>query len=591
MTAAWGCIGLTIFYVFRMHIFGQMMIETAFLAVLLGTFLPLSFLVFPATKKAPRNKVPWYDVILAVLSVAGPAFVFIFALRLSESLWQIRPPPLQMGLGILTWVLVIEGARRVVGWPFAVIAAIISVYPLFASHMPSVFLAKSYPLQRLVGFHFLSRQSIFGIPMYIFGNLLIAFMVFGIALEATGAAKFLINIAQGLMGRARGGPALVAVVASAFMASLSGSSIANVVATGSVTIPAMKRLGFEPRVAGAIEACASNGGQLMPPVMGAAAFIMAAFLEIPYAWVCLAAFLPMIVYYVGLLAQVYLYAHHKQIPAVDASEIPPLRKTLGQGWFYLGSIFVLIYLLFWIRVESWAPWWATLFLILCAFVRKETRPNLGTLSRFTVNVGHILAYLAPILAAVGLIIGALSVTGVASSIASELVVLARGNLYLLLVMGAIGAFVFGMGLSMTPCYIFMALVFAPSLIKLGVYPISAHLFFLYWGMLSFITPPVCTCVYAASAIAGSPVMRTGVEAVRLAIIIYIIPFVFVLNPAMVADGPILQILLSMVLAIIGALLIAVAMEGYMIRIGKVMAIVRVLLFFAGIFLLFAPILF
>lgn len=583
----WAAILVTIYNVFRMRIFwDQVMIDRAFIALLAALLLPLVFLLFPATKKSPRDRVPWYDLILAALSILGPAFNFIFALKIMESDWSINPPPVAFVLGLLTWALVIEGMRRSAGWILAAFIGLFSILPLFANYLPGALEGKGYSLSRLVGYHYVSHLGIFGLPMDIFGTILIGFMIFGVALEATGAGKFLIDMAQSLVGRVRGGPALVAVVASALLASLSGSSVANVISTGTVTIPAMKKIGYQPHVAAAIETCASTGGPLTPPVMGATAFIMASFLEIPYAWVCIAAAIPMFIYYVSMFTQVYFYAQRRKIPALPASEIPSFWGTLKWGWFYLGSIVVLVILLFYVHVEAWAPYYATGFLILCSLVRKETRPNLGTFFKFTKGTGETLTQLAPQLAGVGMVIGALALTGLGESIAGILVKLGHANVFIIMFMGAIGAMILGLGFTTTPVYIFMALVFAPALVDIGVVPIAAHFFFLYWGVMSEITPPVGFPFYVAAAIAEAPVMKTGWYSMRMGLVRYLIPFMFVLNPVLVAQGSVLQIIEAVATAGIGVILMGAATENYLFRIGQLNKVVRVILFVAGLLLVY-----
>ncbi|MBI2953760.1 MAG: TRAP transporter fused permease subunit [Chloroflexi bacterium] len=589
--ATWIALTVTVLYVFRTSIIVDNIIETAFMAFLLGMFLPLVFLMFPVSNKRQQNRIPWYDWVLAGLSLVGPAFIFVNAVPLVVSVWQLRPPPFAFAVGILTLCLLLEASRRAIGLSYTVIVGVVLVYPLFASNMPEVLLAKSYSIERIVGFQFLSTAGIFGIPMGIFGTALMGFMVFGTVMDATGASKFLLDVAQGLLGKARGGPALVSILASSFMASLSGSSIANVVTVGTVTIPAMKKAGYKPTMAAAIEACASNGGQLMPPVMGATAFVMAGLLRIPYASVAIAALLPMIVYYAGLFANVYLYAQRHGLPALQASEIPSLKTTLKNGWYYLSAVAVLVYLMFWIKVETWAPYYAILFLVLCSFIRRETRPNMRTLHDFTLATGHAMAFLAPVMATAGIVMGSLSLTGTAHSIAGELATLAGGNLYLLAAVGAIAALILGTGMQSTPVYIFTALVFAPTLEGQGIYPVAAHLFFLYWGMIGLVTPPVCTTSFVAAVIAGSPPMRTGFKSCAISVFMYVLPFAFLLNPALVAHGTLTAIVGSVLAATVGAVLIAVAMEGYMLRIGVLGIVPRLATFVLGFSLAFVGVLF
>jgi TRAP transporter 4TM/12TM fusion protein len=585
MGATWLGVLLTIYFVFRMRIGGYVIFDGAFYGLILAVYLPLAFLVFPARARSGGN-LPWYDILLAVLSAIGPLLVFIFGVDLLASSWTISPPPAVFAVGLITWILILEALRRSTGLVLMCIIAVFSIYPLFASHLPSILFAKSYSLERLVGYFIIGQEGIYGLPWQTFANVLVGFMIFGVALQVTGGAKFLLDTAIGLVGRYRGAPALTAVVGSSFMASLSGSAVANVVSIGTITIPAMKKLGYPAHVAAGIESVASTGGVLMPPVMGATAFVMAALMRVPYFAVCIAAAIPMVIYYVSVFAQVYFYANRRQIPAFSPSEIPSLKKTLKTSWFFLGSIVVLIYLLFWIRVEAWAPYYGTIFLIFCAFIRKETRPNLHTLAEFTKEVGHTLSELAPTLAGVGLLLGGLSVTGVGQSLAGELIKVANGNLYLLLILGALGGLILGTGMTMTPCYIFMAIIFVPTLLPLGVNAMAANFFFLYWGMISFITPPVCIAVFAAAAIANANSMKTGLQAVRLGIVSFIIPFFFVLHPALLAQGTLAEVAQATVFAIIGTILVAGAVEGYMFKVGNLGVWFRVVMFIGGVFLMY-----
>lgn len=584
----WSAIILTVINVFRIRIGGEIMVERAFVALLAGLFLPLAFLVFPASRKAPRDRVPWYDLILAVLAMAGPMFVFLYTDTIMTSIWPMIPPPPAFILGLITWALVIEAIRRNSGPILAAFVGVFAVFPLFGQYLPSFMASKSYSIGRLTGFHFLTDLSIFGIPMQVFGPILLGFMLFGVALEVTGAGKFLLDIAQSAVGRVRGGPALVAVVGSSFMASLSGSSVANVISIGTVTIPAMKKIGYESHVAGAIETCASTGGILTPPVMGATAFIMASLLQVPYAQVAVAAAIPMLIYYISLFLQVYLYAQKRKIPALPAAEIPPFWPTLKRGWFYLGSVAVLVYLLFYIRVEAWAPYYATIFLFACAFLRKDTRPNFGTLYKFGKNTGEILTQLCPQLMGVGMIIGVMALTGIGQAAGGILLALAQGNLYLTLILGAIGALILGTGLTTTPCYIFMVIIFGPALQGFGVPLIAAHFFFLYWGMISEITPPVGFPIYAAAAIAEADPMRVGWHSVRLGLIRFIIPFLFVISPALVANGPVADIVQATAIVVVGTTFMAAGMEGYVFGVGSINFRARLVLIVSG-FLVVLPV--
>ncbi|MBI4330258.1 MAG: TRAP transporter fused permease subunit [Chloroflexi bacterium] len=580
----WLGIAVSVYNIFRLRVAGVEMFNVAYLATLLGCFIPLVFLIIPATSRSPRDRIPWYDVLLAAVSLAGPVFVIVSAERMAASDWEVDPPPFGLILGLTTWLITLEGLRRAGGQVVAGIVGVFSVYPLFAAYMPSVLFGKNYSLKTLVGYHFLGTSSIFGLPMQVFGDLLIGFLIFGAALQITGAGRFLIDIAQVLLGRIRGGPALVAVASSAMFASLSGSAVSNVATVGSITIPTMKKLGYPSHYAAAIESCASVGGLVTPPVMGATAFIMASFLRVPYAAVALAAAIPMFLYYISLFGQVYLFAQRNELSALSRSEIPSLGKVLRDGWYYLGSLVVLVYLLFYVRVEAWAPFYAAAFLFACAFIRKSTRPNLATLGLFTRNMGTTLTELLPIMAGVGMLIGGLSMTGVAQSFASEVLALSGGNLYLLLLFGSLSALVLGTGMPITVVYIFSAMIFVPALANVGLDPMAAHLFFLYWGMMGDLTPPTCVSVYVASNLAGSPVMRTALRAMRLGVVGFIIPFFFVLDPALIGHGSIGVVIESIVTAMIGFILIAGSIEQYMVGIGRIGPLTRIVFAVSGILL-------
>jgi TRAP transporter 4TM/12TM fusion protein len=584
----WTAVGATIFQIFHFRIADMGMVSLAFWALLLGIFLPAVFIAVPATKKPGNNKVPWYDICLAVMSTFGPAFIFINAEQMGRMTWVVDPPLPLVILGIEMWAIVLEGLRRTAGWTLLIIFGFFSVYPLFASHMPSLFFAKSYSLPDLTAFHFLSTSSMFGTASQTLGDILIGFMLFGMALQSTGAAQFLLGLAQSLVGRFRGAPALVSVVGSAGVATLSGSATSNVISVGTVTIPAMKKMGYEAHFAAAIETVASTGGMMTPPVMGSVAFIMAAFLEIPYVEVCIAAAIPMLIYYLCLFVQIYFHAQKNQMPYLEASEIPKLWPVMKRGWFYLGSIIILIYLMFYLYSENWAPYWATAFLFACAFIRKDTRPTWASLEKFSTGFGQMLVLLTPAVIGIGLLMGGFALTGVGESISGELVKLAGGNLFLLLLMAGFAAYLVGTAVNQVPLYIFMYVTFVPALVKVGIPVMAANLFFLYWAMISSITPPTCLPAFAAASIAGAGMMKTAWQAMRLGISVYFIPFAFVLKPALVAYGPVSSIVEATVAALIGAVFLASAVEGYMLRIGTLSWFQRGLMALAGIPLMAYP---
>jgi TRAP transporter 4TM/12TM fusion protein len=464
------------------------------------------------------------------------------------------------------WLMLLEATRRAGGTAVFVVVTLISLYPVFAGHMPGPISGLPRDLASTASFHFASSESALGIPTRAFGELVIGFVMFGAVLQYTGAAHFFNNLAFALFGSVRGGPAKVAIFASGLMGSVSGSVVSNVLTTGVVTIPAMKRIGFSPTYAGGVEACASTGGVLMPPVMGATAFVMAAFLGVPYVTIAVAALVPSLLFYFALFVQIDGYAAKNGLKGLPRAELPSIRQTFAEGWHYL---FVFALLVWMLQRESLAPFYATALLLVINQIWPRYRLDWRRLRTLLEGVGGALSELAALLAGVGLIIGALSVTGLAGTLANDLVYIAGNNIYVLLVMGAITSFIFGMGMTITACYIFLAIVLAPPLVAAGFDPVAVHLFMLYWGMVSFITPPVALAAFVAAGIAKAPPMQVGLQSVRLGAAMYFVPFFFVLNPALILRGTPWEIAVVVGTAVAGIALIGSALEGYVVGIGTV----------------------
>ena len=572
---------------------GYVLIENRYLYLLLSLFFPLTFLLFPPTRSAARDRVPWYDVLLFLAAALTPCYFAWNGVRILEEAWDFKAPTEAVWMGALLWLLILEGARRAGGTALFVLLVVLSLYPIYAGVLPGPVSGLGLTLPDAIRYQTMSVEAILGIPMRVFGTLIIGFIIFGSALQATGGGRFFIDLSMALLGAFRGGPAKVAIVASGLFGSMSGSVVSNVLSTGVVTIPTMKRTGFRPEVAAAVEATASTGGTLMPPIMGAVAFVMASILGVPYVEVAIAAAIPSLLFYASLFFQIDAYAARNGLLGLPWEEVPSFWRTLRAGWFYLGAFAILVFLLVSLRREAHAPFVATAILLFLAMIRRETRFTLRTFTTFLIDVGKTLAELVTILAAVGLIIGALAVTGVAGTFSSDVIRLAGGNVFMLLLLGAIACFILGMGMTATAAYVFLAVVMAPALVQQGLNPIAVHLFILYWAMLSFITPPVAIGAYAAASIAQCSPMRAGIEAVRFGFVKYILPFFFVYNPALVAQnaGP-LQIVIVFAGAMLGVGLLAYALQGYLLGIGPLANtvagfVVRAVLGVAGV-LLAAP---
>jgi TRAP transporter 4TM/12TM fusion protein len=551
---------------------GHVLLDNHYQYALVGLFMPLVFVILPAHAGAPTDSVPWYDAALFAVTVPVVAFFVANSGQILDKGWEFgNAPDHVIYLCYVLWLLLLEATRRAGGTALFVIVAIVSLYPIYADKVPGPISGLPSTLGDAAAYHIMSNESLLGIPMRALANLVIGFLIFGVALQHTGGGKFFINLAFALLGHVRGGPAKVAIFASGLMGSMSGSVISNVVTTGVMTIPAMRRMGFSRAYAAGVEACASTGGVLMPPIMGATAFIMAVFLEIPYITIAVAAIIPSILYFFGLFVQIDAYAARAKLPGMAREDLPRLGETMREGWHFIVVFVLLIFMLVFLKREVLAPFYATALLIAVNQVASRERWGWGQLKDFVAGTGYLLAEITAILAGVGLIVGALSVTGMAGTLVNDLVFLAGGNILVLLLMGAVTSFIMGIGMTVTAAYIFLAIVLAPALIQGGLDPLAVHLFIFYWGMVSYITPPVALGAYAAAAIAESNPMRTGFEAMRLGSIIYFIPFFFVLDPAFILRAPWPDIVLVTASALAGITLLAAALQGYLVGVGDLTA--------------------
>ncbi|MDF3351961.1 TRAP transporter fused permease subunit [Sulfitobacter sp. KE34] len=622
---------------------GIVVLKNSYLYLLLGVFLSVIFIIFPASSGKSKSSVPWYDVILFGISLSVSIYFSVTGPQSLREGWEYASPTLPSALGIVLWGIVLEAARRTGGWSIFFVFSILSAYPIFAgsSFMPSLVSGQEQDFISTARYHLLSEESVLGIPMSVFGSLIIGFIIFGVTLSSTGGGRFFINLAFATLGGVRGGPAKVAIVASGLFGSLSGSVITNVLTTGPMTIPAMIRTGYPKRYAGGIEACASTGGVLMPPVMGATAFVMASFLGVPYGTIAIAAIVPSFLYFFGLFVQIDAYAARFDLKGLPSEELPSALATVKSGWYYIFAFFFLVYLLLYLGREAQSPFYATatllalsqlgklsrsdpwfyvigiatsFFIVLSIFstrlpadlvtkipvaagfllllisnLPKHIRVSLNDVTSYIETNGRLLAELVGTLAAVGLIIGGVMVTGMAGSFSGDLVRLAGGNVYLMLLLGALTSFVLGIGMTVTAAYIFLAIVLAPALIDLGLDKVSVHLFILYWGMISFITPPVALGAFAAATLSGSKPMSTGLQAMRLGSIIYFLPFFFVLNPALILNGEFIEVFPEVLSAVLGTVLIAASLQGFLVFFGSLThglggPLVRSMLLLAGLLL-------
>lgn len=582
-------IGLAINQAFLISRHVGLLIEsTLYMYWLVLALFPVVFLFYPRAGARADGADIW-DWLLFVLAMGCSAYFIYFSDSIIMLGWEFLAPVHAQLVSAAMWLLILEAARRTNGLTLAVVVLLFSLYPLMAEQMPGPLMGGSVALPDLMGYHLLSLESVFGIPMRAFASLVIGFIAFGLTLQYTGAGKFFNELAFALVGNIRGGAAHVAVVSSGFQASFSGSVISNVVTSGSVTIPAMKRSGFSASYAGGVEAAASTGGVLTPPIMGTTAFIMATFLSVPYATIALAAAIPAVLFYLGLLLQVDAYAARKKLKAIPRSQLPRIRDALANGWHFLLVFAALIGMLAMQMNESRVPFYAAALLIALNQIKKEHRLGLSGLRDLIVGVGKGLSGIMSVMMAIGMIAGALTVTGVLGTLSTDLVYMAGDNAIVLLFMGALTAFVLGMGMTVSACYIFLAIVLVPALVKAGFNPLATHLFVMYWGMLSFVTPPVAISAFAAAAIAKTSPITIGWQSMRLASVMYFIPFFFVLNPALILQAGPMEVIMSVVAAVLGIAAICWSLQGYVLGVGRIAdtlpgVLVRAVLMVGGVVL-------
>jgi len=542
------------------------MLDSRYLYLITGLMLAMVFITFPS-HRSNIDHVPWYDKVIMIVIAIVFAYYAWFAERIVLEAWEYAAPPVGIALALVTWAIVLEAGRRAGGWPIFFIVLVLSAYPMYADMMPAVVAGLGMPIHDVAIFHILGEESLFGIPMQSFAMLVFGFLLFGVALQFTGGGPFFINFAFAILGNMRGGPAKVSIFSSGLMGSMSGGPVTNVLTTGPLSIPAMRRIGFSRQYAAGVEACASTGGVLMPPIMGATAFVMASFLGVSYVTIAIAAIVPSVLYFFGLFMQIDAYAAKHKLEGLPKEELPSVGKVFKEGWYFIAVFVTLIFMLVWMQREATAPFIATgLLLVINQFTNH--RMDLKKFMELVAAAGRLMAELAGILAAIGLIIGALAVTGMAGTLANDLVYLAGDNVLVLLIMGALTSFVLGIGMTVTAAYIFLAIVLAPALINAGLDPLASHMFIMYWGMLSFITPPVALAAFAAATVAQVSAMRAGFEAMRLGAIIYFIPFFFVFNPALLLQGSFAEGALVITTALIGVLFISAALQGYLLGFGS-----------------------
>jgi TRAP transporter 4TM/12TM fusion protein len=543
-------------------------------SVFLGILVFIGYLLYPIKRgmRKRTNHIPWYDL---VLGTAGAAAFFYYAVNFQAIIVRaVLLLPLDIVMGIIGIITLAELCRRVVGIPILVVAAGFVTYAFSAG----------FSLRRVVHQLFYTTDGIIGTPIGVCSTFIVLFIFLASFLEKSGIATFFIDLANSVAGFASGGPAKVAVIASALEGMYSGSSVANTVGSGSVTIPVMKKTGYKPEFAAAVEAAASTGGQIMPPIMGAAAFLMAELTNIPYPVIAVSAILPAALYFTGIFLMIHFEAKKLGLKGLPRDSIPHFGKLL----FVKGYLFLPVLILVGFMTLGFTPAYAACLAIFAAivvsFFRRDTRftlasfaDALGSGTRNTVGVAMACAI-------AGVVVGIVSLTGLGQVLISLLLTVANNSLFLALVLTMIACLILGMGIPTTANYVIMATITAPIVIRMGVPVLAAHMFVFYFGIVADITPPVALAAYAGAAIAKANPIKTGVTATRLAITAFIIPYIFVFNPSMLfIDTTLLEVIRIVVTSCVGMLGLAVGLEGYMVR--KVILIERLMAIAGGLLLI------
>ncbi len=538
--------------------------------ILLFATLFIGFAIYSIKGKKrdlKEKKIPVYDILLSLFLLFSGIYFFLSVSPsrvLNRGVWG--PTKFELIFGIIITVLILELTRRSVGMPIVIVALLFIGYAIFGPYLPGDLNHKGYTLFDLSEYLFWTTEGVFSIPLGACATFVIVFIIFGAFLDKLGGGEFFIRLAYSVAGHIKGGPALTSVISSALMGMISGSSVSNVVTTGTFTIPLMKKTGYKPLFAAAVEAVASTGGQFMPPVMGVAAFVMADMTDIPYWKIALSAFIPAFLYFLSIGIMVYLEADKEGLKGIPKTETPPFWKTLGEGLHLIVPIFILVYELMVLKASpSKAGVYTVMATMIVGILEKYAKERYIPWREILDALKAGTLIMVPVVAAsatAGLVIGIVSLTGLGVFFSKVIIQIAHGNLLGTLVLSMVACIILGMGVPTTAAYIITSILTVPVIIKLGIGLLPAHLFVLYFAVLSFITPPVALSAYAASGIAGTNAMKTGYMAWKLGLAGFFVPFMFVFNPALLLKGNIPDIVIYTLIAMLGISFLAISLEGW-----------------------------
>lgn len=529
----------------------------------------LAFLLFPPTKNSPRNTLPWYDIVLGLIGLACWLYIVVNFDSLVRR--SGNNTPLDVAVGIVGILVLFESCRRIVGLPIMIIAGSFIVFAFAGKYLPGFLHHRGYSLQRVVCHLFYNTEGIMGTPIGACSTFIFLFILFGALLEKTGIGHFFIDVCNALAGGASGGPAKVAVLSSALLGTVSGSSVSNTVGSGSFTIPMMKKLGYKGEFAGAVEAAASTGGQIMPPIMGAAAFLMAESLGLPYITIVKAAIVPAILYFTGIFITVHLEAKKLGLKGLPKDQLPRFMPLLLRKGYMILPLVVIIYFLCAGKTAVFAALMGIIACVLVGFgvsvsdLAHGRKPSFGgkDIVEIMCTAARNIISVAIACGMAGIIIGIVTLTGLGLRLGNGLVMLAHGKLFLTLVFTMVASIILGMGAPTTANYLITSTITAGAIISLGIEPLAAHMFAFYFGIIADVTPPVALAAIAGAAIAKAKPMKTALNATKLAIGAFIIPYMFVYNSKMLMiNASALSVVMIIITAILGMFGISVALEGY-----------------------------
>lgn len=542
--------------------FGWFLYSGVYSAVFLAAVFVMVFLAVPAGKSASSKRVPWYDFLLAAAGAGACVYVAVVYEDVIVT-GAVTVTVAQQLMGLVAVAVLLEALRRTLGWSMVIIALFFLIHAKFTYLFPGMLHGPEYSLGRVMSYVYLSNQGIFGMILEIATTVVVAFITFGCFLEVSRGSDLFLKLSTALLGHVRGGGAKVAVMGSALLGTMTGSPIANVGIVGSFTIPLMKRIGYSPVFAGAVETAASTGGVIMPPVMGVVAFIMADLTEIPYGKIALAATVPAVLYFLALYFQIDLYAARKGLVGVPKAELPSLKEALRENFIFLPPLVLLAVLMMWLQFEeTTAVYYSMGLLIAIAALDRKNRLTLGKVIMALEKAGLNMITLVPLMAAAGIIIASVSITGLGVNLSNILLEVSGGSLILLTILTGLACYVMGMGVSAVATYIILATLVAPAMIQKGIPILVAHFFIFYMGASLFITPPLAPAAFAASVIAKASPFAIGFQAMRLAIVAYLVPVTIIFNPALLLIGSGMEILTAIVTALIAVYALSVGIEGW-----------------------------